>query len=424
MNFLNEIIKTGKPKQFPKDEILNEDDRLVRSWMSVEIKDKQGDIIPVSAIKKVLNTWFKRGATMIDQHTNRPIGKGLNWQEKEHPATGKQGIVLDYQVFKDYSIDDNVWNEIKDGKRTGLSIGGRSLSAPTMKKDGDTGEMGKYHKAIELYEVSPVDAPANQLSNTISLNYMAKSLKEEDSEKLLKDLQKGYSGEIEKPFAGFENFEACTLAQKEKGHNEDAATRICGFIMHKTEKKFMKPKDQESNEEEVQKEVGPGGHVPDKTGPHGAGEGPGEGKADGSGLIEEKKIKKEMVPGGIAEGKTIKDLETKYKSTEDEITTLLAQGIKVEREHTDDDKVAQEIAMDHLWEDKEYYTKLKSIEKADIKKCHIRKADIKKEWAIDFLKDIDESFEEKGGYKMSKNKRTKYTYTNKGWPDEFVKSVN
>ena len=35
-------------------------------------------------------------------------------------------------------------------------------------------------------------------------------------------------------------------------------------------------------------------------------------------------------------------------------------GIKVEMEHTDDPKVAKKIALDHLAEEPQYYTKLKS----------------------------------------------------------------
>lgn len=34
-------------------------------------------------------------------------------------------------------------------------------------------------------------------------------------------------------------------------------------------------------------------------------------------------------------------------------------GIEVEKEHTDDESVAEEIARDHLAEDPHYYTKLK-----------------------------------------------------------------
>ena len=41
----------------------------------------------------------------------------------------------------------------------------------------------------------------------------------------------------------------------------------------------------------------------------------------------------------------------------------LKAGIEVEMEHTDDPHVAEEIAMDHLSEDPEYYEKLKKVEK-------------------------------------------------------------
>ena len=39
----------------------------------------------------------------------------------------------------------------------------------------------------------------------------------------------------------------------------------------------------------------------------------------------------------------------------------LKEGIKVEKEHTDKPCVAKKIALDHLKEDKKYYTKLKSL---------------------------------------------------------------
>lgn len=40
----------------------------------------------------------------------------------------------------------------------------------------------------------------------------------------------------------------------------------------------------------------------------------------------------------------------------------LAMGIKVEREHTDDDDIAEAIAKDHLAEIPDYYTRLHSME--------------------------------------------------------------
>jgi hypothetical protein len=68
-----------------------------------------------------------------------------------------------------------------------------------------------------------------------------------------------------------------------------------------------------------------------------------------------KSLKKDELAGGLADDKTAKDFDKKK----------LKQGSKVEREHTSDKKIAREIAMDHLAEDKNYYKKLKQIEKSD-----------------------------------------------------------
>lgn len=66
-----------------------------------------------------------------------------------------------------------------------------------------------------------------------------------------------------------------------------------------------------------------------------------------------KSLKKDEIPGGLADDKTPKDFDEKD----------LQEGMKVEMEHTSDKKIAREIAMDHLTEDKHYYKKLKEVEK-------------------------------------------------------------
>lgn len=62
---------------------------------------------------------------------------------------------------------------------------------------------------------------------------------------------------------------------------------------------------------------------------------------------------KDKIPGGLADKKKPSDFDSE----------ALAAGIKVEMEHTSDKAIAEEIAMDHLQEDKDYYMKLKTIEK-------------------------------------------------------------
>lgn len=60
-------------------------------------------------------------------------------------------------------------------------------------------------------------------------------------------------------------------------------------------------------------------------------------------------MEKQKVVGGLADKKKEADFDPQQ----------LEMGIKVEMEHTKDKKIAKEIAMDHLAEDPEYYSKLK-----------------------------------------------------------------
>ncbi len=78
----------------------------------------------------------------------------------------------------------------------------------------------------------------------------------------------------------------------------------------------------------------------------------------------------EELEGGLADNKTLVQIAKKhdaksYYHIEDMVKSLkkqLEMGMKVEMEHTDSKDKAKEIAMDHLWADPSYYTKLKKIE--------------------------------------------------------------
>jgi hypothetical protein len=83
-------------------------------------------------------------------------------------------------------------------------------------------------------------------------------------------------------------------------------------------------------------------------------------------------MKKDRIPGGKAKGKSLKDIAMMHSTDKsdsrkidkllDSLKLELKKGIKIELEHTTDEKIAREIAMDHLYEDPKYYTKLSKIE--------------------------------------------------------------
>jgi len=91
--------------------------------------------------------------------------------------------------------------------------------------------------------------------------------------------------------------------------------------------------------------------------------------------IDEIAVQVDKIPGGLAKGKTLIDLAKKWDSkgyydpkqyAAEYIKPKLMQGIKVEMEHTTDVRIATEIAMDHLWEDINYYDKLANIENENV----------------------------------------------------------
>ena len=84
---------------------------------------------------------------------------------------------------------------------------------------------------------------------------------------------------------------------------------------------------------------------------------------------KKKKVSEEKLQGGKADNKTFEDLVKKnlknnksYDDIESMLKKQLNKGVKVEMEHTNDKKRANEIAMDHLFEDPKYYDKLEKIE--------------------------------------------------------------
>jgi len=81
-------------------------------------------------------------------------------------------------------------------------------------------------------------------------------------------------------------------------------------------------------------------------------------------IIIQEVLSKETIKGGLADNYTLNDLVKRHKlSDSSSLKIQLEMGIKIEAEHTKSKQIAKEIAMDHLWEDPKYYTKLKKMEK-------------------------------------------------------------
>lgn len=73
-------------------------------------------------------------------------------------------------------------------------------------------------------------------------------------------------------------------------------------------------------------------------------------------------VNEDEIPGGLADGMTLKDLAKHHDTTIDELIDKVSDGINVEMEHTSSIPIALEIALDHIYEDLDYYNKLEKIE--------------------------------------------------------------
>jgi hypothetical protein len=71
----------------------------------------------------------------------------------------------------------------------------------------------------------------------------------------------------------------------------------------------------------------------------------------------------EYVLKGLSHGMDLEDIAKKYNVDIKHLEQQLEMGIEVEKEHDDDMIIRKTIAMDHLVEDPDYYTKLKAIHK-------------------------------------------------------------
>ena len=295
-------VELKKPEPLEIEDI---DDRIIVGWANVEVVDAEGDIVPVKELERAMLKFMDRGGTIIAGHQNKPVGKVLRWEIAEHPETKTLGVKIWAKIFDDYEIDNLVWNDIKSGKKLGLSIG--ATAKPVKAKVKDSGETVNVLSGLELLEISVVDEPANPYALIEAVNYVAKGKdgmceiefcrskdvvrrdevsreidgkdegylapavteetpkdKDEELNKLDKVLEKidmMFSRiekleekvkefiekdfvEVRKPFAGFKDWDDCMRHMKEEqGYDEETAKKVCGKLKAEYEKMVGKMED-------------------------------------------------------------------------------------------------------------------------------------------------------------------------------------
>jgi len=86
--------------------------------------------------------------------------------------------------------------------------------------------------------------------------------------------------------------------------------------------------------------------------------------------------------GHISDHMSLLNIAKKHGVEDSELRSELKKGIKVEQEHTSNIKTAARIALDHLFEDPKYYTKLAKI------KLEENKSSLNKDLVKEFMKHV------------------------------------
>lgn len=181
--------------------IVDEDRRIFEGLLSPEMRDNASVVVPTREVKRFMDRFLSRGGTLSEEHTNRHVGRVLEYWDTEIEVTeelAKQAIeanpknptvaatVKQYvgktipalgvraQIFKDYPYEDEVWARIKDQSRPdsikGLSFGGRS--APVAY---DEEHKGIVHNLMAMWEVAITTAPRVALGLLTGVNEIAQS---------------------------------------------------------------------------------------------------------------------------------------------------------------------------------------------------------------------------------------------------------
>jgi len=159
-------------------ESVNSDERYFEGLLTVQMKDKQGEVTIVDELYKVLPVWIDRGAPISDTHSNRIVGKGISYSRtmvKAEDGEELPAIKIVGKIFKNYELDNLIWDKIKSGEYKGLSFGGatRANRSPISMKDGST---AYALKDLEHYEVAVCKDPAVPMAIITDYNPIAKSL--------------------------------------------------------------------------------------------------------------------------------------------------------------------------------------------------------------------------------------------------------
>jgi rubrerythrin len=182
--------------------------RLIGGYASVEVIDKQNELITIPALQNALAKMVAAGekyANLNLEHSNITLGKILLSEHYKDAAgvdhfthVDEKGLYVLCELREDLDIANKVWDMSNKGELNAFSIGGRCLKRRPVAKSS----IGSYWQIddLELYEVTICKRGKNTLSGFHVLKgyfdnglideatYIAKSEELKKGERLVKEL--------------------------------------------------------------------------------------------------------------------------------------------------------------------------------------------------------------------------------------------
>lgn len=149
-------IRTNNPSDF---QIIKSDDLYIGGYASIELVDKQNDLITLEALNDAVRKFMQapRYRNVMNNHSNVQVGEVV---KEYRDKTGKLwktdvddvGFFVVIKLRNDIEKAKEVSRDIRKGTLRSFSIGGQALE----KRKRENEELGKFNEIskLELHEVT------------------------------------------------------------------------------------------------------------------------------------------------------------------------------------------------------------------------------------------------------------------------------
>lgn len=307
-----EVEIKGQKRIRVKTDITTNDQDLVNDVVTQECMDSMVEQLKMRNLKLDFEHEAFRGDNKKEKETNKtkvPLGKAVGFERKPNSVEVTWELNPTWsqrnQKGEETYTYDKVVKNVKEGYYDGTSI----AFIVTEKEERETkdGETVRLLKNLNLLNVALTGNAVNQNAKVKDVMMKAKQSIES------------------KPFGDYSSFQNCVSSNQDKNDPE----AYCAEIEHEI-----------TGEWPGEKEVGPGGHKPDATGPYGRGQGPGQGRADGSGLRQNEEGYRDEDETTINE--EVNQLKERVNKLESSLTKLNKSEAKMTEEEQSSGEQEQE----------------------------------------------------------------------------------